>query len=381
MYPKAGARKFSKRQPRPATVTTGSVRALWKKTSLSRISQGLSLLYLGSLVAILVAAAWSIPPRLSAPSSTVKPSPTVKIVLPVSAPVPAAVARVTEEPLPPPGSAPAPFGYASLVEAFDQLGYAFPLIGDGATGVPRLILASLPHDLAEVPENAERKAIFFRAVLPLVLRVNEEILAERKKLLDIRARLRAHHHVTQAERAWLQAMAERYETTPGDIEQLVKRIDVIPPSLALAQAAEESGWGSSRFVREGNALFGQWVMVDEGHQLPLIRDEGRTHRVASFASLLDSTRAYARNLNSHRAYREFRDARAAARAEGRAASGFELAQHLGRYSQRGAAYVHRIRGLIVVNELRELDGAQLDAREVRLSDDRPMAGLGYLSFF
>ncbi|MBM3580492.1 MAG: hypothetical protein FJX37_00810 [Alphaproteobacteria bacterium] len=376
MYPKAGARKFSKRQPRPATVTPGPVRALWKKkTSLSRISQGLSLLYLWSLVAILVAAAWSIPPRPSAPS------PAVKIALPVSAPVPAAVARVTEELLPPPGSARRPFGYASLIEAFDQLGYEFPLVGDGATGVPRLILASLPNDLAEVPENAERKAIFFRAVLPLVLRVNEEILAERKKLLDIRARLRAHHHVAPVERAWLQAMAERYETTPGDIEQLVRRIDVIPPSLALAQAAEESGWGSSRFVREGNALFGQWVMVDEGHQLPLIRDEGRTHRVASFASLLDSTRAYARNLNSHRAYREFRDARAAARAEGRAASGFELAQHLGRYSQRGAAYIHRIRGLIVVNELRELDGAKLNAREVRLSDDRPMAGLGYLSFF
>lgn len=374
MYPKAGGRKFSKREPKPAAVSPGSVRALWKKASLSQTSQGLSLLYLGSLVAILIAAAWSIPPRASA---TI---PAVKISLPVSAPVPAAVARVIEEPLPPPRAARAPFGYANLIEAFDQLGYELPL-GGGTSGVPRLILASLPHDLAEVPETAERKTIFFRAVLPLVLRVNEEILAERRKLLDIRARLRAHHHVAQAERAWLQAMAERYETTPGDIDQLVKRVDVVPPSLALAQAAEESGWGSSRFVREGNALFGQWVMVDEGHQIPLTRDEGRTHRVARFASLLDSVRAYARNLNSHRAYREFRDARAAARAEGHAASGFDLAQHLGRYSQRGAAYIHRIRGLIVVNGLRDLDDAKLDAREVRLSDGRPMAGLGFLSFF
>jgi Bax protein len=325
------------------------------------------------MVAVLFLAAATISPRPFA-SRTFN----VKIALPfgapISLPLPAALARVFEEPLPPPGSD-SPAGYASLVEGFGRLGYELTSIADGAAVVPRLILAALPHDLAEVPENAERKAIFFRAVLPLVLQVNEEILAERKKLLDIRARLRAHQHVTQAERAWLQAMAKRYETTPGDLEQLIRRVDVIPPSLALAQAAEESGWGSSRFVREGNALFGQWTTLDEGHQLPLAREEGRTHRVASFASLLESTRAYARNLNSHRAYREFRDVRAAARAEGLAAGGIELAATLSRYSQRGTAYVHRIRGLIVVNGLRDLDGARLGEHEIRLGNDRPMAGL------
>ena len=343
---------------------------------MNRTLQRLTLVYMGSLVAVLFLAAWASPPRIFAAAK-------IQIAIPAGAPLPALRAWVTEEPLPPPapGRAEASISYASLAEAFGQLGYELNTVADGVAGVPRLILAALPRDLAEVPETAERKNIFFRAVLPLALRVNEEILAERKKLLDIRARLRAHHHIAQPERLWLQAMAERYETTPGDVEQLVKRVDIIPPSLALAQAAEESGWGSSRFVREGNALFGQWTTVDEGHQLPLARDEGRTHRVAGFDSLLDSARAYARNLNSHRAYREFRDARAGIRAEGRVPSGFELAGLLGRYSRRGPAYVNRIRGLIVVNGLRELDDARLDEREVRLGDGRPMAGLIQRLFF
>lgn len=370
MYPKVGSRKPQKRVPKPAPDLSDHVPSRRVNWTMSRAMQGLSLLYIGSMVGVLFLAAWTIQPRAFK-------IPKITIEIPAGVPIPAALARVFEEPLPPPGAerTASSFGYARLVETFGQLGYELAPIADGATGVPRLILAALPHDLAEVPETAERKAIFFRAVLPLVLQVNEEIQGERKKLLDIRARLRAHTHVTQAERLWLQAMAERYETTPGDVEQLVKRIDVVPPSLALAQAAEESGWGSSRFVREGNALFGQWIMIDDGHQLPLARDDGRTHRVASFASLLDSTRAYMRNLNSHRAYREFRDERAAMRAEGRNPTGFELAAHLGRYSQRGAAYVHRIRGLIAVNGLRDLDGAKLDGREVRLGDGRPMAGL------
>lgn len=380
MYPKVRSRKSPKRVSEPAKVEPGrspSRRASFPMSRMSRALQGMSLLYIGSIVGVLFLAAWKIPPI------TYK-APKITIEIPASVPIPARIARVFEEPLPPPRAPQAPpraFSYASLVEAFGQLGYELAPIADGAAGVPRLILAALPHDLAEVPENAERKAIFFRAVLPLVLRVNEEILGERKKLLDIRARLRAHHHISQAERLWLQAMAERYETTPGDVEQLVKRVDIIPPSLALAQAAEESGWGSSRFVREGNALFGQWTTVDEGHQLPQARDDGRTHRVASFASLLDSTRAYARNLNSHRAYREFRDDRAAVRTEGRIPTGFELADNLGRYSQRGAAYVHRIRGLIVVNGLRDLDRAKLDEREVRLGEGRPMAWLDLRLFF
>ena len=368
-----GSLKLQRRNHQPASTSPDQPRSFWGRATMNRTLQGLTLAYLVLLVAVLCLAAWTSPPKTHAAAR-------IQIALPASAPVAAMRAWVTEEPLPAP-SAEAPVSTANLAETFGQLGYDLAAVADGAAWVPRLLLAALPSDLAEVPETAERKAIFFRAVLPLVLRVNEEILAERKKLLDIRARLRAHQHIAQPERLWLQAMAGRYETTPGDVEQLVKRVDIIPPSLALAQAAEESGWGTSRFVREGNALFGQWTTVDDGHQLPMARDEGRTHRVAGFDSLLDSTRAYARNLDSHRAYREFRDVRASLRAEGRAASGFDLAGLLGRYSQRGAAYVNRLRGLIVVNGLRDLDEARLDEREVRLGDGRPMAGLIRNPFF
>ena len=336
---------------------------------MNRTAQSLTLGTMGLLVAGLFVTAAVHPPQagraakaeaLLAPGALIAPAPSWSWTV--------------EDLLPPPGRRPAGMAtYAVLVDAFGELGYELDAVATGTAGVPKLFLAALPPDLAQVPETADRKAIFFRAVLPLVLQVNEEIKVDRAKLLDIRARLRASRHVSQAERRWLADMAERYETTPGDVDQLVKRVDVIPVSMALAQAAEESGWGSSRFVREGNALFGQWTTAADGHQVPLAREDGRTHRVAAFASLLDSTRAYARNLNSHRAYREFRDTRAHFRAEGRELDGFDLAGTLGRYSQRNGDYVRRIRGLITVNGLRQFDDAALDEREVRLGGQGPMA--------
>lgn len=336
---------------------------------MNRTTQSFMLGALLLLVTGLFVAAWTRPP-------TVVRAAKAELLLAAGAMVPQARGWVAEEPLPPPGRRPASGAtYAVLVEAFGQLGYELPAIADGAAGVPRLFLAALPHDLAQVPETSERKAIFFRAVLPLVLQANEETKAERAKLLDIRARLRAPRHVAQGERRWLAAMAERYETTPGDVDQLLKKVDTVPVSLALAQAAEESGWGSSRFVREGNALFGQWTTASDGHLVPRERENGQTHRVAAFDSLLDATRAYVRNLNSHRAYREFRDMRAHFRAEGREPDGLDLAGTLGRYSQRGGDYVRRIRDLIAVNGLRRLDDAALDEREVRLGDSSPIAFL------
>ncbi|MBM3565253.1 MAG: hypothetical protein FJX42_03965 [Alphaproteobacteria bacterium] len=337
------------------------------------LAQGFTLSAMSLLVVALFAAAWANPPKAIRLAKA-------EALVAVGVALPEARARVREEPPPPPGrrgdeARTKTITYAVLVETFGELGYELASITEGAAGVPRLFLAALPTDLAQVPENAERKTIFIRAVLPLVLQVNEEIRAERSKLADIRARLRASRHVSAADRRWLGVMAERYETTPGDVEQLMKRVDIIPVSLALAQAAEESGWGSSRFVREGNALFGQWTTAIDGHLLPMSREEGKTHRVAAFDSLLDSARAYARNLNSHGAYRDFRDARARFRVEAREPDGFDLAGTMARYSQRGADYVRRLRGLIVANGLRELDDATLDGREVRLGDKHPVAGL------
>ncbi|MHA1597861.1 MAG: glucosaminidase domain-containing protein, partial [Alphaproteobacteria bacterium] len=147
----------------------------------------------------------------------------------------------------------------TLSNTFGRMNYRLDNVVAGSRSVPRMFLVSLPDDLSAVAENHERKQIFFRSVLPLVLQVNDEILADRRRLWRLRYQARLGQKAGPADRLWLQVMSEMYGVKRGDIDSLLTRIDIIPPSLALAQAAEESGWGTSRFVRECNAMFGQWT--------------------------------------------------------------------------------------------------------------------------
>ncbi len=247
----------------------------------------------------------------------------------------------------------------ALSETFTRLGYSLDSVLSGGADVPRLFVASLPADLSRIRETRQRKRLFFQSILPLVLQANEEIKADRERLLALRRRLQAGDRLGAVDRLWLIVMAERYRVDRGDVEALVKRVDVIPPSLALAQAAEESGWGTSRFVREGNAVFGEWTFSRTGSLIPLKRDSGKAHRVKTFDSLLDSVRAYARNLNTHRAYRKFRHARSEFRRLGTPLDGMKLVDGLKSYSERGRKYVKTIRSIIAVNKLRRLDDARL----------------------
>ena len=247
----------------------------------------------------------------------------------------------------------------ALADTFADLGYDLDSVLSGDGRVPRVFFASLPPDMADIPEVGVRKAIFFKTVLPLILQVNEEILVERKRVWDLGYRMRLGQHLDAIDRLWLAGRFERYGVAPGDINGLLGRMDVIPPSLALAQSAEESGWGTSRFVREGNALFGQWVFSDNRHMTPAQREEGMTHRIKAFGALIGSVRAYVANLNTHRAYTAFRRDRAAMRASGRPVDGMVLAGRLTRYSERGAGYVKTIRSIISVNRLSRLDDARL----------------------
>ena len=144
-----------------------------------------------------------------------------------------------------------------------------------------------------------------------------------------------------------------------DIDELLRRVDVIPVSLAIAQAAEESGWGTSRFAQTGNALFGQWTVASDIGIVPEDREDGMTHKIKAFDNLAQSVAAYMRNLNTHRAYREFRQKRQGQRQWGEALDGHALASTLLRYSQRGDKYVKSIRTIMNANGLRELDGAHL----------------------
>ncbi|MEQ8505483.1 MAG: glucosaminidase domain-containing protein [Rhodospirillales bacterium] len=247
----------------------------------------------------------------------------------------------------------------ALHDWFAELNYDLEHIRDGRAHVPPAYLASLPPDLGKVRETAKRKRLFFQAVLPLILRTNQEILADRKRLWRLHAEQRLGRRLAPADRLWLRVLGERYKAPGAGLAVLIRRVDVVPPSMALAQAAEESGWGTSRFARQGNAIFGQWTTSDGPGLVPLEREEDKSHKVRAFGKLIDSVQAYMLNLNTHRAYREFRRARATFRRSGLPLNGLSLSRFLHRYSERGDAYVDAIRAMIRANGLDRLDDARL----------------------
>lgn len=255
-----------------------------------------------------------------------------------------------------------------LEQLFDSAEYRLDRLAEELV-VPRVILARLPEDLDQEISVERRKSVFLRAVLPAVLAVNEEIERERERLTRILATVHAGRPLDPESHAWLEATAERYDVDHDDLEVLARRIDVIPPSLALAQAAEESGWGTSRFARQGNALFGQRAWSEDVGLVPRRRVEGAQHVVRNFDSLLDSARAYAHNLNTHPAYRDFRILRAERRSAEGLFDGASLATSLERYSERGTDYIDDLHTIIRVNDL-----ARLDASRLQASEEVPMAG-------
>lgn len=242
----------------------------------------------------------------------------------------------------------------------EALSYDLDAVIEGHGEVPRITLASLPSDIARIRETSERKAVFFKTVLPLVLQVNEKILSDRERLWNLATQMQAGTSVEAVDRLWLAVMASRYGVRRGDVSALLSRHDVVPPSLAIAQAATESAWGTSRFVQEGNAMFGQWTFTaKDAGIVPNGRTRGKTHRIRAFDSLYDSVASYVLNLNKHRAYKEFRQARADMRAKGQTLDGMRLASTLHRYSERGAAYVSELHSIIGGNDLTLFDGARL----------------------
>jgi Bax protein len=245
-----------------------------------------------------------------------------------------------------------------LWDLFREIGYEIDGVREHGQ-VPRLFLASLPEDLRELTRVSKRKITFIKSTLPLILHVNELILQDRQRLKSIRDGM-SGGTVTDEDKAWLEEIADLYGADRPDPEALLKRVDIIPPSLAIAQAAEESGWGTSRFAREGNALFGQRAY--KAHKkgiVPHERGEGKSFKVRAFDHLIDGVKAYAHNLNSHFAYKDFRAARAAMRANAGSVDGYRLAGALMRYSERGADYIDTIRVIMRANTLKVFDGARL----------------------
>jgi len=211
---------------------------------------------------------------------------------------------------------------------------------------------------------AKKKEIFFRLLAPVILRANELILLEQDEL----KRLIAHNpEPGSKESDALLDLARKYKVikknetrvTADQLQELKIRVDIIPPSLALAQGAEESGWGTSRFALLGNSLFGQWDFSGNGIKPEQQRSELGNYGLAAFDTPLDAVLAYARNLNSHEAYRQMRELRAKLRTEGHNPTGYELAATLDKYSERGQAYVDGLRTIMRVNKLAATDEAWL----------------------
>lgn len=242
--------------------------------------------------------------------------------------------------------------------------YDLDRVKAGLDPAPRLDLDAVPEALAAIEAGPARKEAFLAVTLPLILQANDEVLSARARAADYRARLARGADLPRASRAWLDAQFARYRVEDGDFATLMRRMDIVPPSLALAQAAVESGWGASRFAQEGNALFGQWTWDSEAPGLkPDARPAGMTHRIRAFDTPLDAVRAYLLNLNRHAAYADLRALRAEQRRAGRL-NGAALAQGLEGYSEKGAAYVDLVRDVIAGNDLGDFDRVRLDDRGV-----------------
>ena len=246
-----------------------------------------------------------------------------------------------------------------LASLFADMDYSLDSHASDQVEVPRVFLASLPSDLDSLSSTDTRKLLFVQTMLPLILKANETILLDRGQLLALRARTESGRTPTAEDAAWLKDLAERYGAESTDYDKLLRRVDIIPPSLALAQAAEESGWGTSRFVRQGNAVFGQYTFSEELGLTPVDREDGKNHYIRSYDHLLDGVKSYMRNLNTHAAYKGFRKMRAGMRANGQRIDGLKLAGNLTSYSERGAEYVSTIQDLIRANSFEPLDKARL----------------------
>ncbi len=246
-----------------------------------------------------------------------------------------------------------------LKKLFDRMGYRLDTVRSHRQ-VPRLFLAAVPKDLPKLRKPAERKNVFIMMTLPLVLHVNELILQTRAEIQALKQKQLSGKMLTIEDQERLEKIADNYGLEKPDIDELLKRVDIIPPSLALAQSAEESGWGTSRFAREGNALFGQRTWRSSTGMVPKKREEGKKFKVRAFNHLLDGVKAYARNLNTHSSYREFRDRRAAMRkVTDKSIDGMKLAETLSSYSERGADYIAAIKNLIRTNQFSAFDDTKL----------------------
>lgn len=212
-------------------------------------------------------------------------------------------------------------------------------------------------DFGAIKDVKVKKEKFFSYVVPLVHQSNREIRSERAALLKITDKINHQQTLSKREKETIEALARKYRVTNIDpfskdaLALLERRIDIVPPSLALAQAANESAWGTARFAVKGNNYFGLWCWSSDCGLVPNERAEGKKHEVSTFNAPVDSVKYYMLTLNSHPTYKKLRELRSQARANNKPLTGTLLSDGLLSYSERGTAYIKELRAMIRVNNL------------------------------
>lgn len=214
-------------------------------------------------------------------------------------------------------------------------------------------------DFTQYKVVQEKKKAFFDFIRPMVIEENEILRNEYKHIQDLSKDILAGEKISSTQQVWLEAMAEYYRVAPFDVNEkglqaLLKKVDIIPESLFLAQAANESAWGTSRFARTANNIFGQWCFTEGCGIVPKLRKAGETYEVQKFKSVNDAVRTYMHHLNSHPFYEKLRESRLTARKTNMDPSGYDMAIGLEKYSARGLAYVKEVRSMIRYNKLEKV---------------------------
>ncbi|MGI9309450.1 MAG: glucosaminidase domain-containing protein [Gammaproteobacteria bacterium] len=268
--------------------------------------------------------------------------------------------------------------YKDVEKLFAELNYTPEAWRAGIRAVPRLYLQEISSrwrdkytDEISIPT---KKRLFFRALAPLALRSNELILADRDRLYSLNESFESFEALSARDQIWLEEIANRYRVLPDDsnipdrtsLEMLKLRVDIVPLSIALSQSAEESGWGTSRFAAEGNALFGQWSWGKGIKPKQQRTSEHGDYRIASFSTPLDSVVAYTHNLNTGNAYQRLRARRAELRANNQPIRGMDIVDTLDKYSERGTDYVDTLKSIIQFNDLDDADDAYFEGENVWL---------------
>ena len=242
---------------------------------------------------------------------------------------------------------------STIKQLFEDTGYDLKDVRKKKLVKP-VALTLLPQEIKMIENTKKRKEFFIQIVLPLIIQENNNIKLDRKTLFSIINK----SNNTISEKKWLDKKYKQYGVKSKDLSILKIRMDEIPVSLAIAQAAKETGWGTSRFAQEGNALFGQWTWSGEGLK-PKEAKEGEDHKVMKFNILQASVRAYQRNLNTHSTYKDFRKARAKLRDSNKPLDSMKLSKYLNKYAETGNQYVEVLQKIIKQNKLQDFDDAKL----------------------